>query len=165
MKATLRSVFAIVLVLIVALALTAGVEAGPNKAKSMKPAKVKLHARGEAFCPVTALTFRGIVIRSGRCYTVYTLRDSRGTFLAFADPSFKIPPGQIVRLSTPAGAKVRGRIFYLVPIRPSVVIVPINSIMLVGFRTEDFGPRLTLTVVGVPAPNVVVTFETAQPRY
>jgi hypothetical protein len=96
---------------------------------------------------------------------VYALRDPRGTFLAFADPAARIPPGQIVRLSTPAGAKVKGRIFYLVPIRPSVVIVPINSIMLVGFRTEDYGPRLTFTVVGVPAPNVAVTFEAAQPRY
>ena len=81
-----------------------------------------------------------------------------GTFLAFADPAVRIPPGQSVRLSTPAGAKVKGRIFYLVPIQPSVVIVPMNSVMLVGFRTEDFGPRLTLTVVGVPAPNVIVSF-------
>jgi hypothetical protein len=78
--------------------------------------------------------------------------------LAFADPAYHIPPGQIVRLSTPAGAKLRGRIFYLVPIRPSVVIVPMNSFALVGFRTEDFGPRLSLTLVGVPAPNVVVSF-------
>ena len=161
----MRGIIAIGLVFIVALVLTAGVEAGPSKFKPVKPAKVKIHARGEAFCPTSVLSFGGIVIRSGRCYVVYALRDPRGTFLAFADPSFKIPPGQIVRLSTPAGAKVKGRIFYLVPIRPSVVIVPINSIMLVGFRTEDFGPRLTFTVVGVPAPNVVVVFEAAAPRY
>lgn len=142
-----------------ALALTTAVEAGPSdKAKPIKPAKVKLHARGEAFCPAGVLVVGNIAIQPGRCYVVYVIRDARGTFLAFADPTARIPPGQIVRLSTPAGAKVKGRIFYLVPIRPNVAIVPLNSIALVGFRTEDFGPRLSLTIVGVPAPNVVVVF-------
>ena len=161
----MRNIIAIVLVAVLALVLTAGVEAGPGKSKSMKPGKVKIHTQGQAFCPTSALGVGNVVIRSGRCYVVYALRDSRGTFLAFADPALRIPPGQIVRLSTPAGAKVKGRIFYLVPLRPSVVIVPMNSMTLVGFRTEDFGPRLTLTITGVPAPNVGVTFEAAQPRY
>ena len=155
----MRSIIAIVLVLMLALVLTAGVEAGPNKARPMKPAKVKIHAQGQAFCPTYALVVGNVVISSGRCYVVYALRDSRGTFLAFAAPAGRIPPGQIVRLSTPAGAKVKGRIFYLVPLQPSVVIVPVNSITLVGFRTEDFGPRLTMTITGVPAPNVIVTFQ------
>lgn len=161
----MRGIIAIVMILALSLALAAGVEAGPGKGYKAKPAKVKIHASGEAFCPTTVLSVGGIVIRSGRCYMVYALRDPRGTFLAFADPGYRIPPGQIVRLSTPAGAKVKGRIFYLVPIRPAVMIVPLNSIILVGFRTEDYGPRLTFTLVGVPAPNVVVTFEAAQPRY
>lgn len=161
----MRGIIAIVMILALSLALAAGVEAGPGKGYKAKPAKVKVHASGEAFCPTTVLSVGGIVIRSGRCYMVYALRDPRGTFLAFADPGYRIPPGQIVRLSTPAGAKVKGRIFYLVPIRPAVMIVPLNSIILVGFRTEDYGPRLTFTLVGVPAPNVVVTFEAAQPRY
>jgi hypothetical protein len=167
----LRRAITIALIFVLALALTAAVEAGPGGkekpggAPGVKPAKVKLHARGEAFCPGSALVVGNVVIRSGRCYVVYVIRDARGTFLAFADPAVRIPPGQIVRLSTPAGAKVKGRIFYLVPIRPSVVIVPMNSITLVGFRTEDFGPRLTMTIVGIPAPNVIVTFEAAAPRY
>ena len=155
----MRNIIAIVLVAVLALVLTAGVEAGPGKSKSMKPGKVKIHTQGQAFCPTSALVARNVVIRSGRCYVVYALRDSRGTFLAFADPAVRIPPGQIVRLSTPAGAKVKGRIFYLVPLQPSVVIVPVNSITLVGFRTEDFGPRLTMTITGVPAPNVIVSFQ------
>src|SRR3990170_2442938 len=139
----MRAIIAIVLVFMLALTLTVGVEAGPNKVKPMKPGKVKIHTQGQAFCPTSALGVGSVVIRSGRCYVVYALRDSRGTFLAFADPALRIPPGQIVRLSTPAGAKVKGRIFYLVPLRPSVAIVPMNSITLVGFRIEDFGPRLT----------------------
>ncbi len=157
----MRTITAIALVVVLALALTTGVSAGPggNKNKPMKPLKVKIHAQGQAFCPTSALIVGSVVISSGRCYVVYVLRDSRGTFLAFADPAFRIPPGQIVRLSTPAGAKMRGRIFYLVPIQPSVVIVPMNSFMLVAFRTEDFGPRLTLTLTSSPAVNLFVVFQ------
>ena len=155
----MRSIIAIALMVVLALVFTAGVEAGPGKYNSMKPGKVKIHTQGQAFCPTSVLIVGNVVIRSGRCYVVYALRDSRGTFLAFADPAGRIPPGQIVRLSTPAGAKVKGRIFYLVPLQPSVVIVPVNSITLVGFRTEDFGPRLTMTITGVPAPNVIVSFQ------
>lgn len=154
----MRGIIAIVLVLVLAFVLTAGVEAGPSKAKPTKPVKVNIHTQGQAFCPTSALVVGNVVISSGRCYVVYVLRDVRGTFLAFADPAARIPPGQIVRLSTPAGAKVKGRIFYLVALQPSVVIVPMNSVTLVGFRTEDFGPRLTMTILGVPAPNVIVTF-------
>jgi len=154
----MRPIIAVVLAVALALGIASAVDAGP-KVKPAKPPKVKIHAKGDAFCPSAALVIGNVVIASGRCYTVYAMRDSRGTFLAFADPGYRIPPGQIVRLGTPAGAKLRGRIFYLVPVRPSVVIVPMNSVVLVGFRTEDFGPRLSLTLVGVPAPNVVVTFD------
>jgi hypothetical protein len=159
----MRAFIAVILALTLALGFVTAVDAGP-KAKPPKAPKVKVHAKGDAFCPSAALVVGNVVIASGRCYTVYTMRDTRGTFLAFADPGYRIPPGQIVRLGTPAGAKLKGRIFYLVPIRPSVVIVPMNSFALVGFRTTDYGPRLTLTLTGVPA-SVSVTFEPAQPRY
>src|SRR3989304_5863689 len=79
MKATLRSVFAIVLVLIVALALTAGGGGGANKAKSMKPAKVKLHARLEARRGLTALAPPGVAQASRGSEAREPLRDSRGT--------------------------------------------------------------------------------------
>lgn len=152
----MRAIIAITLAVVLAVGVAAA-DAGP-KFKQEKPPKIKIHAKGDAFCPAAALVVGSVVIAPGRCYTIYALRDSRGTFLAFADPAYRIPPGQLVRLGTPAGAKLKGRIFYLVPIRPAVVIVPMNTVMLVGFRTEDFGPRLSLTLVGVPAPNVVVSF-------
>ncbi len=124
-----------------------------------KPLKVKIYDQGEVFCPSGALVYGSVIIQSGRCYTLFVLREATGTFLAFGPPGPPmIPPGQLVRLSTPAGAKVRGRIFYLVPIQTTVVLVPVNTIALVGVRAEDFGPRLNVVLVGVPAPNVVVVF-------
>jgi len=153
----MRRIGSLVLCLLLVLALTATASAGP-KSKGPKPAKVKVHAAGELFCPASALVYGGVIISARRCYLVYALRDSRGTFLAFADPNAKIPPGQIVRLSTPAGAKVKGRIFYLVPIQTTAVLMPANSIMLVGIRGEDLGPRYSVTIVGIPSPNVGVIF-------
>jgi hypothetical protein len=153
----MRYIKSLVLPLLLVLVLAATVSAAP-KSKGPKPAKVKVHAAGELFCPPSTLVYGGVIIASGRCYLVYAMRDSRGTFLAFANPNAKIPPGQIVRLSTPAGAKVKGRIFYLVPISTAAVAMPANSIMLVGIRAEDFGPKYSVTVVGIPTPNVSVIF-------
>lgn len=146
------------MVLAIILTMSAAVAAGPSKSKPEKSAKIKAHAQGDLFCPAAALVFGSTVIAARRCYLVYVVRDNGGTFLAFADPGAKIPPGQLVRLATPAGAKVRGRIFYVVPIRTTDAIVPLNSMMLVAFRAVDYGPRLTLVLTGVRASNVSVTF-------
>ena len=78
-----------------------GQSAGPDKSRPAKPAKIKIHAQGEIFCPAAALVFGDMVISPSRCYVVYVLRDSRGTFLAFAPRDAKIPPGQLV-LGSPA---------------------------------------------------------------
>lgn len=153
----MRYLKCLVLSLLLVLALAVTVSAAP-KLKGPKLPKVKVHAAGELFCPTSALMYRGVIISSGRCYLVYALRESRGTFLAFADPNTRIPPGQIVRLNTPAGAKFKGRIFYLVPIQTTAVVMPMNSIMLVGIRGEDLGSRYSVTVVGIPTPNVSVVF-------
>jgi len=144
--------------------LTAGAVAAPGpkgpddyrKGPKAKPVKVKHLKQGDAYCPSATLVVGNIIIQGGRCYTLFVMRDSFGTFLAFGRPG--IPPGQLVRLNTPAGAKVKGRIFYLVPIRTTTVIVPINTITLVAVRADDFGPRVAIVLVGVPAPNVTVIF-------
>lgn len=129
------------------------------EAKPAKPLKVKAYGQGQVFCPTTVLIAGGIVIQTGRCYTLYVIRDGRGTFLAFAQPQAFIPPGQIVRLSTPAGAKARAKIIYLVPIRTTVVLLPVNTMTLVAVRVEDFGPQVAVVLTSVPAPNLTVVFQ------
>lgn len=153
----MRAVGAIALGLALALIVTSASWGAPGS-KGDKPPKIKELKAGDLFCPSAVLVFGNVIIQSGRCYLLFVLRDSRGTFLAFADPNAKIPPGQIVRLSTPAGAKVKGRIFYLVPLQPTAVIVPLNSMTLVAVKAEDFGPKLSLTIVGTPSPNLTVIF-------
>lgn len=131
----------------------AGPPGGPGR-----PARVLVREAGQPFCPSSALVYGTTVIPGGRCYTLAILHDVRGTFLAFLAPDARIPPGQLVRLTTPAGPKLRGRIFFLVPVQTTVVVIPVNTITLVATRIEDFGPRLAVVVVGTPAPNLTVVF-------
>lgn len=56
------------------------------------------------------------------------------------------------------GAKVKGRIFYVIPIRTTAVLMPANTITLVAVRVDDFGPKLSITLISVPTPNLVVIF-------
>ena len=144
--------------------LAAGTAAAPGpkgndyrKGPKSKPAKVKHLNRGDSYCPSAALVVGNVIVQGGRCYTLFVLRDFRGTFLAFGQPG--IPPGQLVRLNTPAGAKMRGRLFYLVPIYTTAVLVPVNTMTLVAVRAEDYGPRVSVVLVGVPVPNVTVVFD------
>ena len=121
------------------------------------PGKMMSRKAGEAFCPSAALVYGSIIIPGGRCYFISLLRDTRGTFLAFAPEDAHIPPGQLVRLNTPAGPKLKGRLF-LVPIYPSAVITPINTVTLIATQIQDYGPHLSITVVGTPVPNLIVVF-------
>lgn len=119
------------------------------------PQKVLTRAEGQAFCPSAALVYGNVIIPAGRCYVLSVLRNGGGTFLAFVPPDAKIPRGQLVRLNTPAGAKLNGRIF-LVPIRTTAVLLPVNTVTLVATRIEDFGPQLSIVLVGTPVPNLTV---------
>jgi hypothetical protein len=121
------------------------------------PSKVLTRNPGQLFCPSATLVYGTIIIPTGRCYTLSVLRNGGGTFLAFVPPDTKIPPGQLVRLNTPAGPKLNGRMF-LVPIQTNVVLVPVNTVTLVATRIEDFGPRLAIVFVGTPAPNLTIVF-------
>ena len=113
--------------------------------------------RGVLFCPAAPLVYGNIIIPARQCYVLSVLRDDRRTFLAFVPPDAHIPPGQLVRLNTPAGPKLKGRMF-LVPIETAVVLVPVNTVTLVATRIEDTGPRLAITLLGVPVPNLTVIF-------
>ena len=132
---------------------------GPQGSPEGPPGKAVTRDRGQVFCPSAALVYENIVIPGGRCYVLTVLRNGEGgTFLAFAPSDTKIPPGQLVRLNTPAGAKLKGRMF-LVPIRPPVVLVPLDTVTLVATRIEDFGPRLAIILVGTAAPHLTVVFD------
>lgn len=148
----MRAVRGLVLALAVAAVAAAAAAAGP------KVKRVKLFRAGEVFCTSRALVWgTGSVVVRDRCYLMGLVRKPEGTFLAFLDPEVRIPPGQLVRLNTPAGAKLRGRIFYLVPVQ-TVVAVPVDTLVIVPIRVEDEGPRLTVVVTGPQAPNLTVVF-------
>ncbi|MDQ7848960.1 MAG: hypothetical protein QN152_00210 [Armatimonadota bacterium] len=147
---------AVSLVLVLLLAASPQAAAAPA-GRPAKPLKVKVVAAGELFCPSAALIFGHTVIVAGRCYTIFLLRDGRGSFLAFAAPQARVPPGQLVRLTTPAGAKLKGRIFYLVPIATTAVWLPLNTLTLVAVRVEDFGPRLVIVLADRPSVSVILT--------
>ncbi|MCS7236487.1 MAG: hypothetical protein RMM30_11020 [Armatimonadota bacterium] len=138
---------------LVAVAVVAGVAAAKPKAR-----RVKLYRAGEVFCTERTLVWgTGAVVIRDRCYVVGLVRNREGTFLAFLDPAVQVPPGQIVRLSTPAGAKLRGRIFYLVPVQ-TVVAVPVDTLVIVPVRIEEEDSRLTVILTGPQAPNLTVIF-------
>lgn len=102
--------------------------------------------KAATYCPRAALLFGKIVIPAGRCYVLYLIRDARGLFLVFAAPGAKIPPGQLVRLNTPAGAKLKGRIFYWVPVQGGGFNPPANTVLITPVRVQELGPRLVITL-------------------
>ncbi len=146
-------------VVVLTLALGATAQAGPRVVREREV----VVEQGKVFCPSTVLIHGNIVIQRGRCFTIAILRNVQGTFLAFAEPGIGIPPGQLVRLTTPAGAKLRGRIFFLVPIQTTAILVPVNTIALVPVRVEDFGPRVSITVINTPSPNLTIIFNAQVP--
>src|SRR2546427_10668649 len=103
----------IAMMIVLALATTSFLPVLPAEAKPAKPAKVKNYKAGEVVCPAGLLVFGNIVIQSGRCLLLFVLRGDRGTFLAFAAPDSKIPPGPLVRRRAAPGARLKGRMFYL----------------------------------------------------
>jgi hypothetical protein len=107
---------------------------------------------GEAFCPARPLFHGAVTIPNGRCYLIAVLRDTRGTFLALAPADAHIPAAKPVRLDTPAGPKLKRRLF-LVPLATELALVPVNSLMLVPARIDDSGVRLNVVVLGTQAPN------------
>ena len=58
-----------------------------------------------------------------------------------------VPPGQIVRMGTPAGAKLKGRLFYLVPVNAPVTIIPVDTIRYISVVVA---PRPGQVVITVP---------------
>ncbi len=109
--------------------------------------------QGASYCFNRVLVFGPITVNTG-CYTFYMVGTSGGTFLGFAPAGTSlIPPGQIVRLHTPAGAKVRGTLFYLIPMTLGNVRIPVDTIQATIVKVNMAGNRVVFTL---PQGNVRV---------
>ncbi len=130
--------------------------------------------KGEAFCPTHVLMVGTIIVQPGRCYVLAVLRNGRGTFLAFLNPSVRLSNRQGTNLDSDDGRKIAARVIYLVPIGAagmSAGAIPMNTVQLVGIHEEDRheeegennnvdqgSDKVVLVVTGIPIPNVAVTF-------
>lgn len=140
------------LTLICALLLTAPApaEVGPiDRARDQDEGKsVGVRRQGDAYCFDRPIVYGSVVIAGGRCYSFYVLRTSAGSFLGFGPSGPRmIPPGQVVRLSTPAGQKVKGRLFYLVPIPAGSLTMPADVIAGVSVQVSVQAGRLMIIVL------------------
>lgn len=112
-----------------------------------KAKAVTVTRQGGAYCFDRPIVYGNVAIAGGRCYNFYVLRTSTGAFLGFGPPGPPmIPPGQLVRLRTPAGAKTKGRLFYLVPIPVQTITIPIDVIRLVTVQVSSQPGRVVITV-------------------
>lgn len=139
--------------------------AGPSQkggpgAPAGQPAGPKPMVRnaGELFCPTKTLVAGNVIIPAGQCFMLSVLRDRTGTFLAFVPRGEKIPPGQLVRLNTPAGPKLKGRLF-LVPLSSSTQLVPLNTVQLVPAQIQTVGTIVRFTLPGLPGSPTVEIHE------
>ncbi len=144
------------LALVLALILTAGTPAWADHG-----GKRNLR-NGELFCTSQTLVFGSVLIERNRCFRLAVLRDHRGAFLAFFEPTVILPTSSVVFLSSPQGFRVRERILFLVPIQTTaqiIAVVPVNTVQLVPVIVEDSGPRVVI-ILSSPFPRVIVPFVT-----
>ncbi len=143
------------LAVLLAVPMVASADSGGKSAKDKDKKHLKMvvvKQQGDAHCFDQAIAFGNTIIAGGRCYTFYVLRTTAGAFLAFGPPGpAMIPPGQIVRLSTPAGAKHKGRLFYLVPISIPVTVIRVDEIRYVPVVVTPQPGRVVVTVPRGPA--------------
>lgn len=150
----------------------------PPAASADKHVKVSEYGEGRAYCPPRNAVIANMAIRGGRCYQVGVVRNARGAFLAFLDPSVRIPHDRLQRLDGEEGRRITGHIIYLAPIpmTSQLVLVPVNTIQLIRMREEDeedegnnngeYGQngaghvsrgQLVVFLPSAPTPNVSVT--------
>ncbi len=165
------------IVLVITLLAVAAANPAVASAKNSTHTVVKVFHEGEAFCPRRVFVLGRVAVQSGRCYIPVVLRDRRGAFLAFMDPSVSIPRGQLVRLDTPEGRKAKSRIFFLVPIQMTwqIGLIPVNTIQLIQLQEEDEvdedededhgdfkgnfkHSRLIIVLPTMQTPSLIVTF-------
>jgi hypothetical protein len=103
---------------------------------------------GAGFCFQRNLVFGNtVILGGGRCYNFYLLNTTGGVFLGFGPQGEPlIPFGQIVRLNTPAGIKVRGRLSYMIPLAGYVSSAPAQSIQFLQVQAGLRGNRIVILV-------------------
>jgi len=118
-------------------------QAGPKDDKHKKP-RVMVD-KGKAYCFERTVTRGSTVIAGGKCHTFYLVRTASGSFLGFGPPGPPmIPPGQIVRMSTPAGKKLKGRLFHLVPIAVAVTAIPVDTFQVINVQVAPEPGRVVI---------------------
>ena len=115
-------------------------------ASAAQPPKVKTVGQGQTYCPSRTIVNNKIAVKHGACYTLFVMRDAKKTYLAFG----------------PKDAKLGKRMLYRIPIKAGADIVPVNSVRIVGAKVEDFGTRVSLTILGTPSENLLVMFSVRQ---
>lgn len=129
---------------------------GPKGGPGGPPGQSAMARRaGEPFCPTRALIAGNVVIPAGQCFMLSVLRDRTGVFLAFVPQGERIPPGQLVRLNTPAGPKLKGRLF-LIPLTATTAPVPMDSLTLVATQIVILATvvRIVFTSVAVQPVDI-----------
>lgn len=117
-----------------------------------RPGVDAVRRQGDAYCFDRPMSLGNVVVAGGRCYTFYLVRTSGGSFLGFGPPGPPmIPPGQIVRMGTPAGAKLKGRMFYTVPLPRPLTGIPVGSIRFINVRIAWESGRIVIYIPGITA--------------
>ena len=157
--------FFLILPMLVALAATSPALASGEK----KHVRVSVYGEGHAYCPPRNLVIGNMAVRGGRCYQVAVIRNTRGAFLTFLDPTVIIPTGRLERLDSDEGRSIKRHILFLVPLPTTnqLVLIPVNTIQLIRLREEDeedededehiHRGNLVVFVPQAPTPNVSVT--------
>lgn len=117
---------------------------------------------GNGYCFANTLVVAGITIGGNRCYNFYLLRTTVGSFLGFGPPGTPIvTPGQMLRLNSPAGAQIRSRMLYMVPLPASAASnLPVNAAQFVALRIAGGAARAL--IFSVPTGGQTVEMGVAQ---
>ncbi|MDI6771605.1 MAG: hypothetical protein QME77_03355 [bacterium] len=147
----LAGALAAVWLFVPAILVTAEPQARPEPPEAMaKPKADVVRRQGDAYCFDRPMSLGNVVVAGGRCYTFYVLRTSGGSFLGFGPPGPPmIPPGQLVRMGTPAGAKLKGRLFHMVPLPRPATGIPLGSIGFANVRIVWESGRIVFYIPGV----------------
>jgi hypothetical protein len=140
--------------LLVLVPVAAGWAEGPG-AETHNPA-AEYAPVGNGYCFANTLVVAGITIGGNRCYNFYLLRTTVGNFLGFGPPGPPIvAPGQILRLNTPAGAQIRSRMLYMVPLPASATTtLPVNAAQFVTLRIGAGAARALIFTVPTGGQSV-----------